>query len=97
MIGPAIVKQTSGQVPAHIFDIAPTLLYALGLPVAEDMSGRVLVDGFSAAFKERYAVEKIASYDALRSGRHQGGQMQAASDGASQSAVQRLKALGYIE
>ena len=97
MIGPAIVKQTSGQVPAHIFDIAPTLLYALGLPVAEDMSGRVLVDGFSAAIKERYPVEKIASYDELRSGRHQGGQMQAASDGASQSAVQRLKALGYIE
>jgi predicted AlkP superfamily phosphohydrolase/phosphomutase len=36
-----------------IMDVAPTILYALGLPIPDDMDGRVLVDGFEEAFVRR--------------------------------------------
>jgi len=32
---------------AHLIDVAPTILYALGLPVPEDMDGRVLTEVFT--------------------------------------------------
>ncbi len=32
---------------SHLIDIAPTILHLLGVPVPEDMDGRVLTDAFS--------------------------------------------------
>jgi len=40
-----------------ILDIAPTLHYLLGLPVPDDMDGRVLVDAFEASFVDANLVE----------------------------------------
>jgi predicted AlkP superfamily phosphohydrolase/phosphomutase len=36
-----------------IIDVAPTLLYSLGIPIPEDIDGRAALDTFSAAFVER--------------------------------------------
>lgn len=48
---------------AHIMDIAPTVLYALGQPVPADMDGRVLADLFSAGFRTEHPVPTIAAPD----------------------------------
>ena len=97
LAGQEIAAGDEGEIEAHIYDIAPTVLYALGLPVGEDMPGRVLKGAFRQEFRDRYAVERLASYGGLRSARHQQGSLEAVVEGAGEAAVKRLKALGYIE
>ncbi len=41
---------------ARIIDIAPTILYSLGIPVQEDMDGRILYHVFTDAYKENNPV-----------------------------------------
>jgi predicted AlkP superfamily phosphohydrolase/phosphomutase len=56
-----------GAVPARasVLDVAPTLLYLLGLPVARDMSGRVLTEILEPAFARENPVTFIPSYESL--------------------------------
>lgn len=49
----------------RLVDVAPTLLYALGLPVARDLDGRVLTGAFEAAFLARRPLSFFPSYEAL--------------------------------
>jgi hypothetical protein len=51
--------------PARIVDVAPTLLYALGLPVAGDMDGRVLTGAFTPDFLATHPLNFLPSYEAL--------------------------------
>ncbi len=47
--GPGAAK---GRVEnAVLDDVAPTVLYAMGLPIPKDMDGRVLVEGFTSAHR----------------------------------------------
>ena len=39
--------------------MAPTILYAMGLPVPEDMDGQVLLDIFEQDFVNRNRVRKV--------------------------------------
>ena len=57
------VRRGSRIIDAGILDITPTILYALGLPVARDMHGKVLTDGFQAEFMKSRPVEFIATYE----------------------------------
>jgi hypothetical protein len=50
---------------ASILDVAPTLLYLLGLPVARDMEGRVLTEILDPDFAEDNPVTFIPSYESL--------------------------------
>lgn len=71
---------------ARLEDVTPTLLHALGLPVGEEMDGRVL-DG---AFADARAITKT-SYAGLRGGSGP------ALDGDEEAALaERLKGLGYM-
>jgi hypothetical protein len=56
-----------GAVPARasVLDVAPTLLYLLGLPVARDMEGRVLTEILEPAFARENPVTFIPSYESL--------------------------------
>jgi predicted AlkP superfamily phosphohydrolase/phosphomutase len=45
-----------------VVDVAPTLLYFLGLPVARDMDGVVRADLFTRAFNEQRTITFIPSY-----------------------------------
>jgi predicted AlkP superfamily phosphohydrolase/phosphomutase len=42
--GPGIVRRPGTAFPAHITDLAPTILTLFGVPVPEDMDGRVLAE-----------------------------------------------------
>ncbi len=50
---------------ASILDVAPTLLYLLGLPVARDMEGRVLTEMLDPGFAQDHPVTFIPSYEGL--------------------------------
>lgn len=97
LAGPEIKASATGHFSAHIYDVLPTLLHVLGLPVGQDMSGRVLEQAFSERYKQRYEVAVLPTYDALRSGRHRSTGAAEQADQTSAQMVDRLKALGYIE
>ncbi len=50
---------------ANIVDVVPTLLYALGMPVAGDMDGRVLTGAFAPEFLAAHPLGFLPSYEAL--------------------------------
>jgi predicted AlkP superfamily phosphohydrolase/phosphomutase len=50
---------------ASILDVAPTLLYLMGLPVARDMEGRVLSEILAEDFAMAHPVGFIPSYESL--------------------------------
>lgn len=75
---------------ATLDDIAPTILYAMGLPVPRDMDGRVLEPMFESthfelnpiAWEDEEAVEKVEA--------------RSLSEEESKIVEERLKALGYL-
>ena len=78
---------------ATVYDITPTLLAALGLPVAEDMDGRVLTDAMDPSFLSRYPVTTVATYETEV-------RIQKRSDGVdsmSEETKDRLRSLGYMQ
>jgi tetratricopeptide (TPR) repeat protein len=91
--GPGIGR---GEVEgASIFDVAPTVLAALGLPVPEDMPGRPLPELLPPA--ARSAVPQVsgrlASYEILPRARPEAARTSAAED---EERLRELVALGYI-
>jgi hypothetical protein len=50
---------------ASVLDVAPTLLYLMGLPVARDMEGRVLTEILDEGFARENPVTFIPSYESL--------------------------------
>src|SRR5262249_57139498 len=50
---------------ASVLDLAPTILYLFGLPVARDMEGRVLTEILDEDFALRHPVTFIPSYESL--------------------------------
>ena len=56
-----------GAVPsnASVLDVAPTILYLMGLPVARDMEGRVLTEILEPEFAQENPVTFIPSYESL--------------------------------
>jgi predicted AlkP superfamily phosphohydrolase/phosphomutase len=74
----------------HIHDIAPTILYGLGLPVAEDFAGRPWPALFTAEFRRTHPLRKVPSWGV----REEGGRARAS--GADEELLNELRALGYI-
>jgi predicted AlkP superfamily phosphohydrolase/phosphomutase len=48
---------------ATIYDITPTILYHLGLPVAKDMDGKVLSQAFKNEYSKKNPIKYIDTYD----------------------------------
>jgi len=82
--------QAGTKIRAEITDIAPTVLYILGLPIPADMDGRVIREAFStdylSARKIRYEEEgsqrKISDEEYLEE---------------DQEIIEHLRSLGYID
>jgi hypothetical protein len=47
----------------ELIDVTPTALYALDLPVASDMDGRILIDAFMRRYSSRHPVTVIGTYE----------------------------------
>jgi tetratricopeptide (TPR) repeat protein len=90
--GPGI-KQGHKLEDAGVLDLTPTVLYALGLPIAEDFDGRILKDAFTQEFQREHPIKTLPSFE---------------TDGARNKSTlnpppeitremqERLKSLGYI-
>ena len=79
--------------PVSILDVTPTVLYLLGLPIAEDMEGTLMRDAIAPSFLAAHPPEAIATYE-------QGRAAAPAAPVASPMDAQikeRLRSLGYIE
>lgn len=50
---------------ASVLDLAPTILYLMGLPVARDMEGRVFTEILDPAFTRAHPITFIPSYESL--------------------------------
>lgn len=51
---------------ARLVDLAPTILYALGVPVARDFDGQVLTGAFDRAFLANHPLTFFPSYESLK-------------------------------
>jgi predicted AlkP superfamily phosphohydrolase/phosphomutase len=72
-------------------DIAPTLLYFSGLPVALDMDGRILTEILDGEFTDANQVKTVPTYRI-------GEAMQVEGDPAElEKLMEKLKSLGYIQ
>ena len=74
----------------RVHDITPTLLYGLGLPVAESFAGKPRTDLFTAEFREEHPVRTIRSWGKRKSAG-------ARTSKEDEKLLEELRALGYIQ
>jgi tetratricopeptide (TPR) repeat protein len=81
--------------PASVYDIAPTLLYLQGLPLAEDMPGRLIEAALEPSLLRASPPRSIRSYELVgtRRDRAAGAPVDAA---AMEEMMANLRALGYV-
>lgn len=89
MAGPAIEAGTHLE-GAKIIDLAPTLLFALGLPVPVDMDGQVLKQAFETDFLSEHEVIPGPAVS------QRGVAEQDYSEEEAREVEERLRALGYL-
>jgi len=77
---------------AEIIDVAPTVLYLMGLPVPEDMDGRVLTECLDPNFVSQNAPRRQTALEPVEVGAGH----QDFTDEESALIAKRLQALGYI-
>jgi predicted AlkP superfamily phosphohydrolase/phosphomutase len=85
----------SGKPPveARIHDVAPTILALLGLPIADDMDGRVLEEIFDPEFLRRFPVRRVPSYETLLPKAVHETQL----EDEDRERLEMLRSLGYIQ
>ncbi|MFY9825352.1 MAG: alkaline phosphatase family protein [Thermoanaerobaculia bacterium] len=74
----------------RVHDLAPTILYGLGLPVAADFAGRPRMELFNADFRRAHPLRTIQSWGTRPKG---GAARTSRADG---DLLNELRALGYI-
>lgn len=74
----------------HSLDITPTLLYSLGLPVAQDFDGRPRVRLFRSEFRQANPLKTIPSWGEAEDGT-------ATASEIDEELIKELRALGYID
>lgn len=91
MSGPRI--SADRQLPrGSVLDIAPTVLYLLGIPLARDLDGRLLDEAIDPTVLQRNAVTYVETY-----GKSKYASDQPETDAFGESALEELKALGYVD
>ncbi len=87
--GPPIRPQARLQAPS-VFDVTPTLLYLMGLPIGQDMDGRVLTEAINSQLLAGRPIQWVATHD---TGRRGGKPLPSAIDA---DILDELKTLGYV-
>ena len=97
---PGILLMAGGPVRAEadlagacVYDLVPTLLYLLGLPVPEDGAGQVLLDALDPAFVAQHPVRTVPTYEFLSPAVDPGLGL---DDERNRQELEKLKSLGYI-
>lgn len=88
------VKRGLALQGASIYDLYPTVLYLLGLPVPQDAEGRVLLDALDPAFVRAHPVRTVPTYQTL--GLPAGLPGAKRDGGMNEMEIEKLRSLGYI-
>jgi len=78
---------------ASVLDILPTILALQGIPQAEDMPGKVIIDAFEDSLASRVDRTVVATLESGKRG--EAGEV-ATTGPADEEALKKLEALGYI-
>jgi predicted AlkP superfamily phosphohydrolase/phosphomutase len=92
-VGPGIRKRDSVS-PLSILDVAPALLYILGIPVPEDLEGLVPKQIFEPSYFQAHPVLRGAATRPPQGAERAAGAMDADMEA---EVIKQLKALGYME
>lgn len=63
LTGPGVIHRAN-PLPSRVVDIAPTILFAAGLPIGRDMDGRIISNAFDDEFLRRTTLSAIQTYEA---------------------------------
>ena len=74
----------------RIHDITPTLLYGMGLPVADDFDGKAYTQLYTAPFRAARPLARIATYGKQDESRP-------TTSETDEAMLEQLRSLGYIE
>ncbi len=85
------VRRGEAPADASIPDLAPTILWMLGVPVPEDMDGRVLSEAFDDAFVAAHPLERSAG-----DGTGAASAPREYDEAEEAEVMQRLRDLGYL-
>lgn len=88
--GPDVRRRTT-VADASVLDVTPTILALYGLPVSEDMDGKVLEDALEPSFLLAHPVRRIPTY---QHGVRQIVEVEPSSQDAD--LVEKLRSLGYV-
>ncbi len=94
--GPGI-RRGESVAGASVYDIAPTILRALGFPTAEDQTGRALDEIFTPEFAAAAPRRSIASYDRWFHSWKIAAVAAEGIDDLDEQMQERLRALGYVK
>jgi predicted AlkP superfamily phosphohydrolase/phosphomutase len=84
------IDPTATPEELRVIDVPPTLLYAIGLPVAEDFAGRALTELFTETFRTTHPLQTIPTWGVPTEGENRASEV-------DEELVDQLRALGYIE
>jgi predicted AlkP superfamily phosphohydrolase/phosphomutase len=84
------VKGEFPDIEARVTDIMPTILYLLGVPIPDDLDGRVLTELFESQFIQEREVSFSA---AVQNGSSEGSRL---DETENRDIQERLKNLGYL-
>ena len=86
----AVVGSHDGSASAATA-VAPTVLYALGIPIGRDLPSAPLLELFDPQFTARYPVRFVATY-----GRPSAARASRSGQPLDQEMIDRLRSLGYV-
>ena len=90
MISGPGVKRGFELPTASPYDIMPTILWLLDLPISRELEGRVLIEAFEPSFVESRKTRWVDSY-----GPRETQELRASE--VDDAMLENLRALGYIE
>jgi hypothetical protein len=88
------VKRGLALRDANVYDLYPTVLYLLGLPVPEDAKGKVLLEALDPVFVRAHPVRTVPTYRTLGLPPNLPGAKR--DGGMNELEIQKLRSLGYI-
>lgn len=84
------IRKGAKFAPAQIQDMAPTILYAMGLSVPDEMDGQVLLDIFEQDFVDKNPIERISERKWTETDSYK------LNEDASDKMKEQLQGLGYL-